>query len=160
MDKVKSGDNVKVHYIGRLKDGTEFDNSRTRNEGKGLDFKLGDGRLLKGFNDAVVGLEIGETTKITLNEEQAYGKYIPEARMDVKKTDFPPDMKFELNALVSGQGPDGQPMQAKIIKIEEESVNLDMNHPLAGEELSFEIELVEVLVSPPIMPDGMKVEVK
>ena len=80
--------------------------------------------------------------------------------MDVKKTDFPPNMVFELDALVQGQGPDGQPMQAKIIKIGEESVNLDMNHPLAGEELSFEIELVEVLVSPPIMTDGVKVDVK
>jgi len=145
MDKVKVGDNVKVHYIGRLTDGTEFDNSRTRSEGNGLDFKIGDGRLLKGFNDAVVGLEVGEIAKITLNEEEAYGKYIPEARMNVKKTDFPPNMTFELNALVQGQGPDGQPMQAKIIKIEEETVNLDMNHPLAGEELNFEIELVEVV---------------
>ena len=160
MDKVKVGDNVKVQYIGRLSDGTEFDISRVRNEGKGLDFKIGDGRLLKGFNDAVVGLGIGETAKVTLNEEEAYGKYLPEAKMDVKKTDFPPNMVFELDALVQGQGPDGQPMQAKIIKIGEESVNLDMNHPLAGEELSFEIELVEVLVSPPIMTDGVKVDVK
>ena len=145
MDKVKVGDNVKVHYIGRLTDGTEFDNSRIRNEGKGLDFTIGDGRLLKGFNDAVLGLKVGEKANITLNEEEAYGKYVPEALMKVKKTDFPPDMKFELNTLVSGQNPEGQPMQAKIVKIEEESVNLDLNHPLAGEELSFEIELVEVV---------------
>ena len=145
MDKVKNGDNVKVHYIGRLTDGTEFDNSRTRNEGKGLNFTIGDGRLLKGFNDAVIGLEVGEKAKVSLNEEEAYGKYVPEAVMKVKKTDFPHDMKFELNALVSGQNPEGQPMQAKIIKIEEESVNLDLNHPLAGQGLSFEIELLEVV---------------
>ena len=145
MDKVKEGDNVLVHYIGRLEDGTEFDNSRTRNEGKGLNFKIGDGKLLKGFNDAVIGLEVGEKANVILKEEEAYGKYIPEAIMNVKKTDFPPDMKFELNALVSGQNPEGSPMQAKIIKIEEESVKLDLNHPLAGEGLSFEIELVEVV---------------
>ena len=145
MDKVKEGDNVLVHYIGRLEDGTEFDNSRTRNEGKGLNFKIGDGKLLKGFNDAVIGLKVGEKAKVILKEEEAYGKYIPEAIMNVKKTDFPPDMKFELNTLVQGQNPEGQPMQAKIIKIEEESVKLDLNHPLAGEGLSFEIELVEVV---------------
>lgn len=145
MDKVKEGDNVLVHYIGRLEDGTEFDNSRTRNEGKGLNFKIGDGKLLKGFNDAVIGLKVGEKANVILKEEEAYGKYIPEAIMNVKKTDFPPDMKFELNTLVQGQNPEGQPMQAKIIKIEEESVKLDLNHPLAGEGLSFEIELVEVV---------------
>lgn len=145
MDKVKEGDNVLVHYIGRLEDGTEFDNSRTRNEGKGLSFKIGDGKLLKGFNDAVIGLKVGEKANVILKEEEAYGKYIPEAIMNVKKTDFPPDMKFELNTLVQGQNPEGQPMQAKIIKIEEESVKLDLNHPLAGEGLSFEIELVEVV---------------
>lgn len=145
MDKVKEGDNVKVHYIGRLMDGTEFDNSRTRNEGAGLNFTIGDGKLLKGFNDAVVGLEVGEKANVTLNEEEAYGKYIPEAIMQVKKTDFPPDMKFELNSLVQGQNPDGQPIQAKIIKVEEATVSLDLNHPLAGEGLTFEIELVEVV---------------
>ena len=145
MDKVKEGDNVLVHYIGRLEDGTEFDNSRTRNEGKGLNFKIGDGKLLKGFNDAVIGLKVGEKANVILKEEEAYGKYIPEAIMNVKKTDFPPDMKFELNTLVQGQNPEGQPMQAKIIKIEEESVKLDLNHPLAGEGLSFEIELVDVV---------------
>jgi len=145
MDKVKVGDNVKVQYIGRLMDGTEFDNSRTRNEGEGLNFIIGDGKLLKGFNDAVVGLKIGEKANVTLNEEEAYGKYIPEAVMEVKKTDFPPNMKFELNTLVQGQNPDGQPIQAKIINIEEEYIKLDLNHPLAGEGLTFEIELVEVV---------------
>jgi len=145
MSKVKVGDKVKVHYVGNLADGTEFDNSRNSNEGKGLDFTIGDGKLLKGFNNAVVGLEVGEKVKISLNEEEAYGKRAPEAILKVKKAEFPSEMSFEVGNFVSGQGPDGQPLQAKIIKIEEESVNLDMNHPLAGQSLSFEIELLEVI---------------
>ena len=146
MNKVKVGDKVKVHYSGHLGDGTEFDNSRTKKEGVSgpIGFTIGDGKLLKGFNDAVVGLEVGEKVKITLKEGEAYGKYTPEAILKVKKTDFPPDMEFILNTFVQGSNPDGNPVQAKITKIDEESVNLDMNHPLAGEELNFEIELVEV----------------
>ena len=108
MNKVKVGDKVKVHYSGHLLDGTEFDNSRTRNEGvEPIEFTIGDGKLLKGFNDAVVGLEVGEKVKVTLKEEEAYGKYTPEAILKVKKTDFPPDMEFVLNTFVQGSSGTG-----------------------------------------------------
>ena len=143
MSIAKNGDKVKVHYIGTLKDGTEFDNSRTR--GEGLEFTVGDGKLLKGFNDVVDGLKIGETKKVDLEAKEAYGEYQENAVMTVKKTEFPEDMEFIMEGVVQGQDPQGRPIQGQIVKIEEEEVELNMNHPLAGEDLAFEIELLEIV---------------
>ena len=143
MSIAKNGDKVKVHYIGTLKDGTEFDNSRTR--GEGLEFILGDGKLLKGFNDVVEGLKIGETKKVDLEAKEAYGEYIDEAIITVKKSEFPKDMEFVIKGIVQGQDAQGRPIQGQITKIEEEEVELNMNHPLAGEDLAFEIELLEIV---------------
>jgi len=143
MSIAKNGDKVKVHYIGTLKDGTEFDNSRTR--GEGLEFTIGDGRLLKGFNDTVDGLKVGETKKIDLEANEAYGEYQENAVITVKKTEFPKDMEFILEGVVHGQDAQGRPIQGQIVKIEEEEVELNMNHPLAGEDLAFEIELLEIV---------------
>ena len=143
MSIAKNGDKVKVHYIGTLKDGTEFDNSRTR--GEGLEFILGDGKLLKGFNDVVEGLKIGETKKVDLEAKEAYGEYIDEAIITVKKSEFPKEMEFVIKGVVQGQDAQGRPIQGQITKIEEEEVELNMNHPLAGEDLAFEIELLEIV---------------
>ena len=143
MSIAKTGDKLIVHYVGTLKDGTEFDNSKTR--GEGLEFILGDGKLLKGFNDVVDGLKIGETKKIELEAKEAYGEYMEDAVITVKKSEFPPEMKFEPKALVQGQDAQGRPIQGQIVKIEEEEVELNMNHPLAGEDLAFEIELLEIV---------------
>ena len=143
MSIAKTGDKVKVHYIGTLKDGTEFDNSRTR--GEGLEFILGDGKLLKGFNDVVEGLTIGESKKIELEAKDAYGVYQENAVITVKKNEFPKDMEFVLEGVVQGQDKEGRPIQGQIVKIEEEEVELNMNHPLAGEDLAFEIELLEIV---------------
>lgn len=143
MSIAKNGDKVKVHYIGTLKDGTEFDNSRTR--GEGLEFTIGDGRLLKGFNDTVDGLKVGETKKVDLEAKEAYGEYQENAVITVKKAEFPKDMEFILEGVVQGQDAQGRPIQGQIVKIEEEEVELNMNHPLAGEDLAFEIELLEIV---------------
>jgi peptidylprolyl isomerase len=143
MTKIKSGDKVKVHYVGTLKDGSKFDNSRER--GEGLEFVIDDGQLLKGFNDAVKDLEIGTTTKIDIKAKEAYGEYINEAIISVKKSEFPESLKYELNGFIQGQDDKGRPVQGQVVKINEESVDLDMNHPLAGEDLSFEIELLEIV---------------
>jgi peptidylprolyl isomerase len=143
MTKIKSGDKVKVHYIGTLKDGSKFDNSRDR--GDGLEFVIDDGQLLKGFNDAVKDLEVGATTKVDIKAKEAYGEYINEAVISVQKSEFPESLKYELNGFIQGQDQQGRPVQGQVVKINEESVDLDMNHPLAGEDLSFEIELLEVV---------------
>ena len=143
MTKIKSGDKVKVHYIGTLKDGSKFDNSRDR--GEGLEFVIDDGNLLKGFNDAVKDLDVGATTKVDIKAKEAYGEYINEAVISVQKSEFPESLKYELNGFIQGQDQQGRPVQGQVVKINEESVDLDMNHPLAGEDLSFEIELLEVV---------------
>ena len=143
MSIAKTGDKVKVHYVGTLKDGTEFDNSRTR--GEGLEFTLGDGNLLKGFNDVVEGLKIGETKKVDLEAKEAYGEYQPSAIITVNKSEFPEDMEFVIKGVVQGQDSQGRPIQGQISKIEKEEVELNMNHPLAGEDLAFEIELLEIV---------------
>jgi len=142
MTKLKKGDKVKVHYIGTLKDGSEFDNSRKREQT--LEFVIDDGKMLKGFNDIVKDLGVGEKTTTNIPANEAYGEYITEAVITVKKAEFPPEMKFEIDGFVQGQDDQGRPVQGQIVKIEDEIVNLDMNHPLAGEDLKFEIELVEV----------------
>ena len=143
MTKLKTGDKVKVHYVGTLKDGSQFDNSRDK--GEGLEFTIDYGQLLKGFNDAVKNLEVGKTTKVDVKSEEAYGKYITEAVITVQKSEFPESLKYELNGFIQGQDDKGRPVQGQVVKIDEESVNLDMNHPLAGEDLSFEIELLEIV---------------
>ena len=143
MSIAKTGDKVKVHYVGTLKDGTEFDNSRTR--GEGLEFTLGDGKLLKGFNDVVEGLTIGESKKVELEAKDAYGMYQDNALITVNKKEFPEDMEFILEGVVQGQDDQGRPIQGQIVKIEENEVELNMNHPLAGEDLAFEIELLEIV---------------
>jgi peptidylprolyl isomerase len=143
MTKLKTGDKVKVHYIGTIKEGNVFDSSRDKNQP--LEFSIDDGKLLKGFNDAVKELEVGGKKTISLTSEEAYGKYIDEAVITVPKSEFPEGMKYELNGFIQGQDNQGRPVQGQVVKIEEESVSLDMNHPLAGEDLNFEIELLEIV---------------
>jgi len=143
MTKLKTGDKVKVHYVGTLKEGQVFDSSREKEQP--IEFSIDDGKLLKGFNDAVKDLDVGTKKTISLTSEEAYGKYINEAVITVPKSEFPEGMKYELNGFIQGQDNEGRPVQGQVIKIEEETINLDMNHPLAGEDLSFEIELVEIV---------------
>jgi len=140
--KVKNGDSVKVHYVGTLNDGNEFDNSYKR--GSTLDFKVGGGQMIKGFDNALVEMEIGQKKTINIKPEEAYGPRREEAITVVAKENFPPDFVAKEGEMVQGRTESGQPINALIIEVQENDVILDMNHPLAGEELNFEIELVEI----------------
>jgi peptidylprolyl isomerase len=139
--KATNGHTVSVHYKGTLIDGTEFDNSRTR--GQTLDFELGTGAMIEGFNNAVVGMTIGETKSITLEPDEAYGPINPEAFKPAPKEAFGPDFEFVIGELVQGNSPEGQ-FLAKIHEVSEDTVTLNLNHPLAGEQLTFEISLMEI----------------
>tara|TARA_R110002073_G_scaffold115721_1_gene253740 strand:- start:97 stop:666 length:570 start_codon:yes stop_codon:yes gene_type:complete len=139
--RVETGTNVKVHYKGTLEDGTEFDNSRTR--GHTLDFEVGSPRIIRGFTDALFGMTEGDSKTITLQPEEAYGPVDPEGVRPVPKDAFGEDFVFEAGLMVQGNGPRG-PFVAKIDSVEEDIVNLDFNHPLAGQVLNFEIELVSI----------------
>lgn len=139
--KVRNGSSVSVHYRGTLSDGTEFDNSKVR--GQTLNFQVGSGQMIAGFDNAVVGMTIGDVKKINLKADQAYGQPDPQAVQPVPRGAFPPDFEFLVGEVVQGNGPQG-PFLAKIIEEGEEEIILDFNHPLAGEELNFEIELLAV----------------
>lgn len=139
--KAETGHRVSVHYRGTLIDGTEFDNSRTR--GETLNFNLGTGTMIEGFENAVVGMTEGEKTVVQLSPEEAYGPINPDALRPAPKSAFGDGFDFVVGEVVQGNGPQGT-FLAKIHEILEDEVVLNLNHPLAGEQLTFEIELVSV----------------
>ena len=140
---VVKGDKVKVHYRGTLtENGLEFDSSYERNET--LDFEVGSGQMIQGFDNALLGMEKGETKEITIPATEAYGNAREEAIQNVSKTNFPPNFDGKVGSTVQGQNQLGQPIQALIIEEQDDSYVLDFNHPLAGKELNFSIELVDV----------------
>jgi len=139
--KVTSGHNVSVHYVGTFTDGTEFDNSHTR--GETVSFKVGSGQMIPGFSNAVVGMTAGETKTFRLTPEQGYGPRNEAALQTVPRSAFSQDFEFEIGGTIQGNGPSGQ-FLAKIQEVQESQIVLDMNHPLAGHELNFEVEVVSV----------------
>lgn len=139
--KAKSGQDVKVHYKGTLDDGTVFDDSRER--GQTLNFVVGSKQLLPDFENAVVGMKIGDTKEFKITE--GYGPRHPEAFMKVPTNSFPDGFDFVIGGSVQGTNQSGDTIQAIIASVEEDGVTLDHNHPLAGQDLNFEVELVEIL---------------
>jgi len=119
-----------------------FDSSHDR--GETIDFEVGAGQMIPGFNDAVVDMKVGETKTVTVAPEEGYGEVNPNALMEFPKTVFPDDFDLKEGEMVQGNSPAGQPMIGKINEIQEETVVVDFNHPMAGRELNFEIELVEI----------------
>mgnify|MGYP003649517786 CR=1 FL=1 len=142
MNNIKIGSKVKVHYVGTLKDGKEFDNSITRE--KPLEFVIGEGTMIPGFENSVRSMGVGEKKTIKVEPKEGYGNINPEAEMVVPRTDFPDDFRFIIDETIKGKRKDGQPAMAKIVEVTKKEVTLDMNHPLAGKELNFEIELLEI----------------
>ncbi len=142
MSKVENGNTVEIHYKGLLSDGTEFDSSHQR--GETLSFTVGGQEVLTAFSEAVVGMTVGETKKFTLEAADAYGERIEEAVQTVSKSVFPDNFEFILGGTVQGEQHDGSQFLAKITEERESEVTMDFNHPLAGEDLDFEVELVKL----------------
>ena len=140
MSQAEIGNDVKVHYTGRLENGTEFDSSRNREP---LEFTLGEGQLIPGFEKAVVGMMQGDSKTITIPAEQAYGPYHEEMVLDMPRNQFPDHIKPALGQELQMQQGD-HTINVTITEISTESVKLDANHPLAGEDLIFDIELVSI----------------
>lgn len=138
---IKDGDKVKVHYRGTLEDGSEFDSSRGREP---LEFVLGQGMLIPGFEKAVIGLEKGGKVTVTIPPAEAYGEHDPQQIIAVGREQFPDDMQLEPGMVIQLQAPDGSVIDSVITEVGEKEVRLDTNHPLAGQALTFEIEVVEV----------------
>ncbi|WP_251213343.1 FKBP-type peptidyl-prolyl cis-trans isomerase [Adlercreutzia murintestinalis] len=136
-----TGKHVKVHYIGTLDDGTVFDSSRERDEP--LAFVCMAGQMIPGFDKAVVNMEIGETRTVRLEPEDAYGQPSDDAIQRIPINALPGAEKLSVGAEVALQGPDGIPHHATVIEMTDSDIVFDMNHPLAGKPLNFEITLLE-----------------
>jgi len=141
MQQVKKGDTVKVHYQGRLTDGTTFDSSSGREP---LQFEVGSGQVIKGFEDGVAGMNVGDKKTIQIPVEDAYGPKDENMLVEFPKSNFPEDLKPEVGMQLNMTNGGGQVIPVTIVEIGEESVMLDANHPLAGQDLIFDIELVEI----------------
>lgn len=139
---VKIGDIVAVEYVGTLDNGGVFDSSES--QGGPLDFKVGGGQVLQGFEDAILGMEIGDKKTIRLEPSEGYGEYSKNLVETIPRASIPNHEKLTEDTMLLVSLPDGSKMPASITVITEETVTLDMNHPLAGEVLHFEIKIVGI----------------
>ena len=134
---------AKVHYVGSLSDGTVFDSSREREP---LEFTIGAGQVIKGFDEAVAEMAVGDKKTVTIPAAEAYGPYREDMVIEVGPSQFPEGLTPEVGMQLQGQGEEGAPpMIVTVKKVEAEKVTLDANHPLAGQDLTFELELMEVV---------------
>ncbi|MBU3714048.1 MAG: peptidylprolyl isomerase [Ferruginibacter sp.] len=141
MQQVKSGDLVKVHYTGKLTTGEQFDSSAGREP---LEFTVGAGQMIKGFDAALPGMKLGDKKTINIPAADAYGERSEEAIIQFPRENVPADMKLEPGMQLTLSNQAGQPVPVVVVEVQEEIVVLDANHFLAGKELVFDIELVEI----------------
>lgn len=142
MSQAKSGDTVRIHYTGTLDDGTEFDSSTGRDP---LEFSLGGGQVIPGFDSAVSGMSVGDNKTVTIQPAEAYGQRHEQLVQQVPRSALPEEMEPVVGMQLQSQSPDGQVMNLVVVEIEEETITMDANHPLSGQALTFAIELVEIV---------------
>ncbi len=141
MSPAGDGNTIKVHYTGKLEDGTVFDSSEGRDP---LEVTLGTNAVIPGFEKGLIGMEVGDKKTITIPSEEAYGPHHDNLIMEVNKSDFPEDITPEIGLQLQMQRPDGQTMPVMITAVDEKVITLDANHPLAGKTLIFDVEMMEV----------------
>lgn len=143
MPEAKDGDTVKVHYTGKFEDGTVFDSSENKDP---LEFTLGQGQLIPGFEKAVTGLNEGDATTVNISSDDAYGERKDELEIQVTREELPDDIDPEVGMqLQVKQQQTDQSIPVRITEVTDDDVTLDANHPLAGKDLTFDIELVEII---------------
>jgi peptidylprolyl isomerase len=141
MQQVKNGDTVRVHYHGRLSDGTTFDSSEGREP---LEFTVGQGQVIKGFDEALVGMAVGDKKVANIPVDEAYGQPSEEMYMEYPKSEFPEDMKPEPGMQLYMSDNTGNQFPVMVHEVKDDMVILDANHPLAGKDLIFDLELVSI----------------
>ena len=141
MTQVKSGDLVAIHYNGTLLDGTTFDSSDGRDP---REFTVGSGQIIPGLDAALPGMEVGDKKKVQVPCDQGYGALNPQMRQAVPREGIPADLPLELGTQLQMQTPDGQALPVVVVEVDEATVTLDANHPLAGKDLVFDIELMRI----------------
>ncbi len=141
MTQVKTGDKVSLHYKGTLSDGEVFDSSEGRDP---LSFTVGSGQIIPGLDQALPGMAVGDKKVVEVAADDAYGQPHPQARQAVPRSDIPDEIPLEVGIQLQMQTPDGQTMPVHVVELTDETVTLDANHPLAGKDLTFAIELVSI----------------
>lgn len=150
MKQAKQGDLVKVRFTGKLDDGTVVDSSEECEceececEDDRLEFTIGEEQLVPGLEEAFIGMRPGESKTIRLSAERAYGPYDDEMVMEVPRTEFPDDIDPEVGQMLELTGDDGESFVVTVTEVSDEAVTLDANHPLAGQDINYDIELVEI----------------
>jgi peptidylprolyl isomerase len=142
MRQAKTNDLVRVHYTGSLEDGTVFDSSLDRQP---LEFKIGHGVIIPGFENGIIGMNEGDTKVVSIQPEDAYGMHRNELVGVIERVRVPNNIKPEVGMVLKVRSPEGEMIKVTVTDVNETSVTLDMNHPLAGKELIFEIKLIEVI---------------
>ncbi|PQO23216.1 peptidylprolyl isomerase [Rhodobacteraceae bacterium WD3A24] len=140
MTQVKAGDTVKIHYKGTLSDGSVFDSSEGRDP---LEFTVGSGEIIPGLDTALEGMEVGEEKTVEIAADEAYGQHDPNGRQEIPRSQIPEDIPLDIGTALQMQLPDGRAMPVTVAEVSEETVVLDANHPLAGKDLTFKVEMVE-----------------
>ncbi len=141
MTQVKPGDTVRIHYTGTLSDGATFDSSEGRDP---LEFVVGSGQIIAGLDSAIPGMAVGDKKVVEVPADQAYGQPDPNARQSVPRAEIPAEIPLDLGTQLQVQTPQGQVMPVTVVEVTDAEVTLDANHPLAGRNLTFAIELVEI----------------
>lgn len=142
MECVKQGDKITVEYIGSLEDGTVFDSSK--NHEKPFEFKVGEGSIIEGFDQAVVGMKVGEEKEVKIPPENAYGHYNSELVKDLPRNVFPENQELNPGMMFVMTLPDGRQVPVRIAKVDDEKITVDLNSPLAGKTLVFKIKIVSI----------------
>lgn len=142
MSQVKSGDVVRIHYTGKLADGTQFNSSAGREP---LEFKVGSGQIIPGLDRQIQGMAQGESGTLTIPAAEAYGARDENQVQVVPRTALPPEMEVQVGSNLQATTPDGNQISLTVVGVSEAEITVDANHPLAGHDLVFEIEIVEVV---------------
>jgi len=141
MSQAKSGDTVKIHYTGTLDDGSQFDSSAGRDP---LEFTLGSGQVIPGFDNAVEGMAVGEQKSVRIEPEDGYGPRHDQMIQEVPKSALPDDLEPKTGMGLQARAPDGRILDLTVTEVSEDTITVDGNHPLAGKALNFDIELVSI----------------
>lgn len=141
MTVVEPGNKVKIHYTGTLLDGSTFDSSEGRDP---LEFEVGSGQIIEGLDVALPGMAVGDKKVVEVPCNEAYGAINPDLRQSIPREGIPDDIPLDLGTQLQMQTPDGQAMPVTVVDVDEATVTLDANHPLAGRDLTFAIELVSI----------------
>ena len=142
MAEAKLGDTVKIHFTGKLQDETVIETSKDRDP---LEFKIGDGNVISGLEQGVIGMAAGDKKTIAISPQDAFGEPQEDLVVDINKSEFPKDVELAVGAYLNIESSDGKEFKAKVVEIKEDMVTLDANHPLAGITINYDVELLEIV---------------